>query len=107
MSHEDYYRTLGVSRDTAAADVKKAYRKLARKYHPDVNPGDKQAEERFKKISEAYEVLSDPKKREVYDAYGTYSDSFQPGAARGGRGHPASSPGQYTQSGPVTRGVLR
>lgn len=86
MSQEDYYRTLGISRDTGAAEVKKAYRKLARKYHPDVNPGDKQAEERFKKISEAYEVLSDPKKREVYDAYGTYSDSFQPGAARGGAG---------------------
>jgi molecular chaperone DnaJ len=84
MSHEDYYRILGISRDSGAAEVKKAYRKLARKYHPDVNPGDKHAEERFKKISEAYEVLSDPKKREVYDAYGTYSDNFQPGAARGG-----------------------
>lgn len=84
MSQEDYYRTLGVNREASAEEVKKAYRKLARKYHPDVNPGDKQAEERFKKISEAYEVLSDPKKREVYDAYGTYSDNFQPGAARGG-----------------------
>jgi molecular chaperone DnaJ len=83
MSQEDYYRTLGISRDAKAEEVKKAYRKLARKYHPAVNPGDKHAEERFKKISEAYEVLSDPKKREVYDAYGTYSDNFQPGAARG------------------------
>ena len=84
MSQEDYYRTLGINREASAEEVKKAYRKLARKYHPDVNPGDKQAEERFKKISEAYEVLSDPKKREVYDAYGSYSDNFQPGAARGG-----------------------
>jgi molecular chaperone DnaJ len=80
MSNEEYYRVLGVKRDASADDIKKAYRKLARKYHPDVNPGDRKAEDRFKKISEAYDVLSDPKKREVYDAYGTYSDTFRPSA---------------------------
>lgn len=80
MSNDDYYKRLGVARDASAGDIKKAYRKLARKFHPDVNPGDKHSEDRFKKISEAYDVLSDPKKREVYDAYGTYSDTFRGGA---------------------------
>ena len=77
MANEDYYKILGVSRKASADAIKKAYRKLARKHHPDVNPGDKHAEERFKKISEANEVLSDPKKREVYDTYGTYSDNIR------------------------------
>ena len=86
MAKEDYYRLLGIRKDAPAEDIKKAYRKLARKYHPDVNPGDKQAEERFKKISEAYDVLSDPKKREVYDAYGTYSENIRPGAGGPGPG---------------------
>ena len=83
MAVEDYYKLLGVARNSSIDDIKKAYRKLARKHHPDVNPGDKQAEERFKRISEAYEVLSDPKKREVYDAYGSYSDNFPPGGGTG------------------------
>jgi molecular chaperone DnaJ len=83
---EDYYQILNVKRDASQDEIKKAYRKLARKFHPDVNPGDKQSEERFKKISQAYEVLSDVKKREIYDNYGTYSDNFQagPGAPGGG-----------------------
>src|SRR5688500_4617830 len=68
---KDYYKTLGVSRTSSEKDIKSAYRKLARKYHPDVNPGDKNAEDRFKEIGEAYEVLSDPEKRRKYDQFGS------------------------------------
>jgi len=67
---KDYYEILGVSRDASVDDIKKSYRKLARKCHPDLNPGDKTCEERFKELSEAYAVLSDPKKREEYDSFG-------------------------------------
>src|SRR5207245_8522416 len=67
---KDLYAVLGVSRQASADDIKKAYRKLARKHHPDVNPGNKQAEERFKEISFAYDVLSDPEKRKIYDEFG-------------------------------------
>ena len=70
MEYKDYYRILGVSRDADEKEIKRAYRRLARKYHPDVNPGDKEAEERFKEINEAYEVLSDPEKRKKYDRLG-------------------------------------
>ncbi len=75
---EDYYKVLGVEKTTGAEDIKKAYRKLALKYHPDRNPDDKKAEEKFKKISEAYAVLSDPKKRKEYDTFGadTFSQRF-------------------------------
>jgi DnaJ-class molecular chaperone len=83
MSKKDYYAVLGVSRNAKAEDIKKAYRKLARKHHPDVNPGDKAAEERFKDISEAFDVLSDDKKRSVYDRYGFYSDQVQQDAGAG------------------------
>jgi molecular chaperone DnaJ len=76
---QDYYEVLGVPRDAKADDIRKTYRKLARKYHPDLNPGDKAAEERFKKVQEAYDVLSDAKKRQVYDQYGFYSDNIPPG----------------------------
>lgn len=69
-SKTDYYEILGLPRDAGAADIKKAYRRLARQYHPDVNHGDEQAEEKFKEINEAYEVLSDPQKRQIYDHYG-------------------------------------
>src|SRR5215831_123008 len=75
----DYYKVLGVPRSAKADDIKKAYRRLARKHHPDVNPGDKQAEERFKQVSEAFEVLSDTKKREMYDRFGYYSDQMHGG----------------------------
>ncbi len=79
MAGKDYYNILGVKRDASEQDIKKAYRRLARKHHPDVNPGDKSAEARFKEINEAYEVLSDKEKRQKYDQYGDqwqYADQF-------------------------------
>jgi molecular chaperone DnaJ len=79
---EDYYKTLGVKRTATQEEIRKAYRRLARKYHPDLNPSDKAAEEKFKELSEAYDVLSDQKKREIYDKYGTYSDNIRD-ASRG------------------------
>jgi molecular chaperone DnaJ len=83
---KDYYEILGVRRDASAEEIRKAYRRLARKYHPDLNPGDKAAEERFKMVQEAYDVLSDPKKRQMYDTYGFYSESGFPGAGEPGAG---------------------
>lgn len=94
MAKEDFYKVLGVERKAKPEEIKKAYRRLARKFHPDVNPGDKSAEERFKLITEAHDVLSDPKKRGVYDRFGQYSDNLADAAARGagpggaGRGAP-------------------
>jgi len=70
MDYKDYYKTLGVERSASDQEIKKTYRKLAMKYHPDKNPGDKQAEDRFKDINEAYQVLSDPQKRSRYDQLG-------------------------------------
>jgi molecular chaperone DnaJ len=84
---EDYYKTLGVKRAATQEEIRKAYRRLARKYHPDLNPGDKASEEKFKNLSEAYDVLSDPKKREVYDKFGTYSDNIREA------GRPPGTPG--------------
>lgn len=81
---QDYYETIGVSRDAKEEEIRKNYRKLARKYHPDLNPGDKSAEDRFKRVQEAYDVLSDPKKRKVYDQHGFYSDNIPTGGPAGG-----------------------
>ena len=79
----DYYETLGVKRGASAQEIRKAYRRLARRYHPDVNPSDKAAEEKFKQIAEAYEVLSDAAKRKMYDQYGFTSGQFKPGQGPG------------------------
>src|SRR5208283_3567767 len=78
---KDYYGVLGVKKSASSDDIRKAFRKLARKYHPDVNPGDKAAEEKFKTLSEANDVLSDPKKRKIYDQVGFYSDNIDPATA--------------------------
>ncbi len=105
---KDYYEILGVKKSASADDVRKAFRKLARKYHPDVNPGDKAAEEKFKALSEANEVLSDPKKRKIYDQVGFYSDNIDAataeayaraggGAASPGAGFPGAQPGGGAQ----------
>ena len=80
-TNKDYYATLGVKKTATQEEIRKAFRKAARKYHPDVNPGDKKAEEKFKEISEANDVLSDEKKRKIYDQVGFYSDQIDPAAA--------------------------
>src|SRR3954452_4288034 len=77
MSKKKYYDILGVSEDASEAEIKKAYRKLALKWHPDKNPGDKAAEEKMKEINQAYEVLGDAKKRQNYDRYGSAEESPQ------------------------------
>ena len=89
MAGKDYYKILGVSRNATEREIKQAYRRLARKYHPDVNPGDKSAEEKFKQINDAYEVLSDKEKRQKYDQFGDqwqYADQF---ARAGGQQAPS------------------
>ncbi|MGC1647834.1 MAG: J domain-containing protein [Candidatus Sulfotelmatobacter sp.] len=106
---KDYYEILGVKKSASADDIRKAFRKLARKYHPDVNPGDKSAEEKFKSLSEANDVLSDPKKRKIYDQVGFYSDNIDPataeayaragGGSAGGEGFPGGSSGSAQDGG--------
>ncbi len=92
MDYKDYYKILGVQRGASADDIKKAFRKLARKYHPDVNPGDKKAEERFKEINEAYEVLSDADKRKKYDTLGpNWQEQFGPNFSSARRANPFGS----------------
>jgi molecular chaperone DnaJ len=107
---KDYYATLGVKKSASAEDIRKAFRKLARKYHPDVNPGDKAAEEKFKVLSEANDVLSDPKKRKIYDQLGFYSDNIDPATADAyaragaGTGGPGGFPGGFPGGQPHTAG---
>ncbi|HYY68273.1 MAG TPA: J domain-containing protein [Terriglobales bacterium] len=107
---KDYYGVLGVKKNASTEEIRKAYRKLARKYHPDVNPGDKSAEEKFKQISEAHDVLSDPKKRKIYDQVGFYSDNIDPATAEayargGGAGFGAGGFGASGQRRGSSQGV--
>ena len=88
MAKRDYYEVLGVGRDADAKAIKRAYRKLAKKYHPDMNPGDAEAEKKFKEASEAYAVLSDPEKRRQYDQFGHAAfDPSAGGPGGAGEGH--------------------
>ena len=92
MAKKDYYNILGVKKDAKPDEIKKAYRRLARKHHPDVNPNDKGSEDKFKEVQEAYDILSDDKKRKVFDRFGYYADNLDPdspfaaGAPAGGAG---------------------
>ncbi len=96
MSKKDFYSTLGVSRSADADEIKKSYRKLAMKFHPDKNPGDKKSEDKFKEITEAYEVLGDTKKRELYDQFGFAGANQGFGGGAGGPGPGAGFGGSYS-----------
>src|SRR5437764_14407715 len=106
MEFKDYYQVLGVPRDASQKDIQKAFRKLARKHHPDVNPNDKAAEARFKELNEAHEVLSDPEKRRQYDRFGADWQRYQQAAQAGqaapdtdsASGFPASAGGRASNT---------
>src|SRR5215213_11440570 len=88
MEFKDYYSTLGVAKTATAKEIKQAFRKLARKHHPDVNPGDKSAEAKFKEMNEAYEVLGDAEKRRKYDELGANWRMYEQAQQHGGQGFP-------------------
>ena len=110
MAKKDYYNILGVKKDAKADEIKKSYRRLARKYHPDVNPNDKSSEDKFKEVQEAYDVLSDDKKRKVFDRFGYYADNldadspFSSGAASSGPAGGFDFSGFDFSTGPTTSG---
>lgn len=99
MAKKDYYNILGIKKDAKADEIKKAYRRLARKYHPDVNPNDKSAEEKFKEVQEAYDVLSDDKKRKVFDRFGYYADNLDPDSPFGAGAASGAGAGGFDFSG--------
>jgi DnaJ-class molecular chaperone len=106
MEYRDYYATLGVPRTASQADIKKAFRKLARQHHPDVNKGDAKAEQKFKELSEANEVLSDPEKRKLYDQLGNDWNTYQGGGpARGGQSNPFAGFSGFNPGGRAGGGV--
>ncbi len=92
---EDYYKTLEVARDASPADIQKAYRRLARKYHPDLNPEDKTAKKKFQEVQAAFDVLNDPKKRELYDRYGSSFESAAAAGAHPGRAWSSQAGGGF------------
>jgi molecular chaperone DnaJ len=99
MANKDYYGILGIKKDAKADEIKKAYRRLARKHHPDVNPNDKASEDKFKEVQEAYDVLSDEKKRKVYDRFGYYNDNLDPDSPFGAGAGAGSGAGGFDFSG--------
>ena len=102
MSKKDYYEVLGVNKSASADDIKRSYRRLAMKFHPDKNPGDSAAEERFKEAAEAYEVLSDDQKRQKYDQYG--HAAFENGGGGGFHGGGMSMDDIFSQFGDIFGG---
>src|SRR6266481_8335162 len=105
VQSKDYYGLLGVKKNANADEIRKAFRKLARKYHPDVNPNNKSAEEKFKQISEANDVLTDPKKRKIYDQLGYYSDNIDPAAAEAYARGGGFGAGGFGAGGPSSAGT--
>ena len=102
-SKRDYYEVLGIQKGADASAIKKAYRKMAKKYHPDANPGDKEAEEKFKEVNEAYEVLSDDQKRAAYDQYG--HSAFENGGMGAG-GFSGGFTGNFSDMGDIFGDIL-